>query len=152
MRKSIWLWALLLVVSVMAQAQGASGGQKLKRSKPHAQLEELNRRFSEAVQRKDVKAIVQFYASDARLLAPNAPMSTGHAQIEKTWSGVLAAGLADLKLNTETVERQGSVLIEIGTYSANFGNKPDKGKYAVIWKKQKGEWKLWLDSFSSDLP
>jgi ketosteroid isomerase-like protein len=92
------------------------------------------------------------YHSRAHMLGGNMPIAIGRDAIQKAWQGFFDANFADLKLMTESVERHGDILVELGRYSATAGGKPDIGKYVVIYKKEGSAWKLWVDSFSSDAP
>lgn len=150
-----WLLpALLLSASVFAQtaADKSSRSSSAKPNMDRAAVEKIARDFEAAAAKKDAAAIAQMYHSQAHMLGGNAPEAVGRDAIQKAWQGAFDAQLADIKLQTDTVERHGDILVELGHYTATFGGKPDKGKYVVLYKKEGGGWKLWVDSYSSDAP
>jgi ketosteroid isomerase-like protein len=140
--------ATLLLTSAFAQTEK-------KGTKPDADraaVEKIDRAFEAASAKKDVAAIGQMYHSQAHMLGGGSPAAIGRDAIQKAWQGAFDANLADIKLTTDSVERHGDILVELGHYSSTFGGKPDNGKYVVLYKKEAGAWKLWVDSFSSDGP
>jgi len=142
------LIATLLLTTTFAQTER-------KATKPDADraaVEKLARAFEAAAAKKDAAAVAQLYHSQAHMLGGNMPGVTGRDAIQKAWQGAFDANLADIKLMTDSVERHGDILVELGRYTATSGGKPDNGKYVVLYKKEGGAWKLWVDSFSSDAP
>jgi uncharacterized protein (TIGR02246 family) len=142
------LITILLLTTTFAQTEKKAA----KPDADRAAVEKLNRAFEAAAAKKDSAAIGQMYHSQAHMLGGDMPAAHGREAIQKAWQGVFDSNLADLKLMTDSVERHGDILVEIGHYTATFGGKPDKGKYVVLYKKEAGAWKLWVDSFSSDAP
>ena len=58
-----------------------------------------------------------------------------------------------MTLSTSDVEAHGNVLYEIGTYELIFPDKKrDAGKYVVVWRRQKDDWKLAVDIWNSNMP
>jgi uncharacterized protein (TIGR02246 family) len=152
MPSRIVLIATLLVIATFAQDQKTSSEKKTANSSFRAEVDKISRAFEAASAKKDSAAIAQMYHSQAHMLGGNMPAAVGRDQIQKAWQGVFDANFADLKLLTESVERHGDILVELGRYSATMAGKPDHGKYVVLYKKEGGAWKLWVDSFSSDAP
>lgn len=145
---------ILLIATLLLSTAFAQAAEK-KTAKPDADtaaVEKLNRAFEAASAKKDAAAIGQMYHSQAHMLGGGSPAAIGRDAIQKAWQGAFDANLADIKLMTDSVERHGDILVELGHYSSTFGGKPDKGKYVVLYKKEAGAWKLWVDSFSSDGP
>ncbi|MEK7404689.1 MAG: SgcJ/EcaC family oxidoreductase [Acidobacteriota bacterium] len=109
---------------------------------------------------KNLDGFVSYYAEDAAVFAPNAPIATGKEAIRKAISEMLA--LPDMALSFQTVRvevaRSGDLAYAHGTYEQSFKGpkgKPvqDRGKYVSVWKKQAdGSWKAVADIFNSDLP
>jgi len=114
-----------------------------------------------ALDARQVDSAMSFYADDASVLGPNAPVMTGKEAIRKFWSDQFAPTV-DLKLSCRTfrveVAHSGDLGYGQGTYEASFkdlnGNQvKDRGKYVVLWKKQSdGKWKVIADTYNSDLP
>ena len=122
-------------------------------------LRAMDEEFVRNANRKDAAALVAgFYAEDATLLPPNAPMISGAAAIRDFWTSVINAGAADVSLNTTKLEVSGDLAYGIGNYSftlpAATGERTrDDGSYMVVYRRQPdGSWKVVADMFSSDKP
>ncbi len=145
--------AFLITTVVLATTFAQTAGKKTcKPDADRAAVEKLNRAFEAASAKKDSAAIGQMYHSQAHMLGGDMPAASGREAIQKAWQGFFDSNFTDLKLMTDNVERHGDILVEIGHYTASFGGKPDTGKYVVLYKKEGGAWKLWVDSFSSNAP
>lgn len=91
------------------------------------------------------------YASEAIIYPPGSGSISGSEAVGKYWKGGFDAGVKSLSLQTDEVEQAGSSAIEYGRYSLldASGKQIDNGKYMVIWKKEKGDWKLSRDIWNS---
>ena len=107
---------------------------------------------------KDLEKTVSYYAEDASMFPPNAPVVTGADARRKMWTALLApAELVFSNAATKVeVARSSDLAYETGTFEESFkdaqGN-PVKvvGKYVVVWKKQAGgQWKAIIDIFNTD--
>jgi ketosteroid isomerase-like protein len=79
-------------------------------------------------------------------------MVQGRQRIQELWQSLINTG-AKLTLITSDAEAHGNVVHEVGTYELIFpGNKRDAGKYVVVWRRQKGDWKLAVDIWNSNMP
>ncbi|MDQ3472287.1 MAG: SgcJ/EcaC family oxidoreductase [Acidobacteriota bacterium] len=111
----------------------------------------------EAFNKGDAAAVANMYTMDARLLPPNAEKVSGRANIQTFWQGAISAGLKMVSLETEHVETHGNVAVEVGRYTTTIPGaggvtRTDKGKYVVVWKRERRSWKLAVDIFNSDMP
>jgi ketosteroid isomerase-like protein len=119
----------------------------------------LDEAFVRHATNKDAAALVSaFYAPDAQLLPPNAPLISGSEAIREFWQGLLDAGGADVTLDTTLVGMSGEMAYGIGQYSftlpsASGERTHERGKYLVVYRRQaEGSWKVAADMFSSDQP
>lgn len=119
----------------------------------------LDEAFVRHANAKDAAALVSaFYAADAKLLPPNAPLISGTGPIRDFWQGLLDAGAVDVSLDTTLVDMSGELAYGVGQYSftlpsASGGRTRDQGKYLVVYRRQTdGSWKVSADMFSSDQP
>jgi uncharacterized protein (TIGR02246 family) len=122
-------------------------------------IEETNARFTAALGRGDVAAVTEFYADDAVVLAPNAPMARGKEAIRTLFSGLTGQlGAPQLTLKTEQVNEAGDIAYEVGVYTLSAhppggGSLTDNGKYVVVWKRQgDASWKMAVDIWNTDSP
>ena len=121
---------------------------------------ELERRAREAAQAKDLDRYVSFYADDASLFWPGAPMVTGRAAIREFMRAFLAMPAFSLSFETAKVDvaRAGDLAYSYGTNKVTLvdpvGNRmKDRGKYLTVYRKQPdGTWKVMADIGNSDLP
>ena len=116
----------------------------------------LDEAFIRHASEKDAALVAAFYAPDAKLLPPNAPLIDGAEGIRAFWRGLLDAGGADVTLDTTLVDMSGDLAYGVGQYSftlpaATGGRTRDHGKYLVVYRRQAdGAWKVVADMFSSD--
>ncbi|MFN6962309.1 MAG: YybH family protein [Pyrinomonadaceae bacterium] len=143
---------LLTIVAAVSLSSGQTKASKTSSTGLRSAIEAANQRFVEALGKGDAAKIADMYAEGARVLPPNGPMVQGRQRIQEFWQGFINTG-AKLALRTSDVEAQGNVLYEVGTYELiSPDNKRDTGKYVVVWKRQKGGWKLAIDTWNSDMP
>jgi len=114
------------------------------------EIQQLNDQWSAAFNKGDAAAVAAMYAQDAYMLPAGAPMVKGRAAIEG-FVKQITQDLGDFKLTTLDVKPLGpDAALEIGT--ATFKHKGQAGavKYAVVWQKEGGSWKLLQDIWNSD--
>jgi ketosteroid isomerase-like protein len=109
---------------------------------------------------KDVDAFIVYYADDASVLMPNAPLFTGKPAIKESLKPLMTDPNFSLTFMPTRVEvsKSGDMGFTQGPYKMSFsdhrGNKfEDEGKYLTVWRKlADGTWKAVEDTFMSDLP
>ena len=115
----------------------------------------LDKAWSDAATRKDLRKVVAFYATDGSLVWPDTPPIHGKAAILMAWKSTMASipGLV-LKFSPERIH-----VSDAGDLASDYGvvfmqQKGEAGiekitaKYLVVWKKQKGAWKVLYDSWN----
>ena len=122
-------------------------------------IDSMGTRLTNAMLRGDTAAAVSGYTDDAIVMPPNEKTAHGHAEIAKSFAGMLAkAKVIAFTAHTEDVIATGDYGIETGTYDMTLQPKTGKpvhdvGKYLAVWKKQPdGGYKMVRDIFNSDLP
>ena len=115
--------------------------------------------WSKAAVARDVATVGSYYADDATVLPPNAPLVTGKDGAQKAWAAMLVPGNSvEWTPVKVAVSASGDMAYDRGTYKATMtepGGKvmSDTGKYLCVWKKQAdGSWKAVEDTWNSDLP
>jgi len=113
-----------------------------------------NKAFMEAFGRGDSAELASFYTKNGKLLPPNSDFIAGMEAIRVFWQGAMDMGIKGAKLETVEVEGQENAVFEVGNYvlSGAQGEVMDRGKYVVIWKSQRGKWKVHRDIWNSSLP
>jgi ketosteroid isomerase-like protein len=116
--------------------------------------------WAKAMTDKQLDATVSYYAEDASIFPPNAPMATGRNAIHNVWAQFFAMPGFFVTCHPIKIEaaRSGDIGYTQGPYDLTFkdakGNTvKDRGKYLAVWKKQSdGAWRVVADIFNSDLP
>jgi uncharacterized protein (TIGR02246 family) len=113
-----------------------------------------NAEFVAAFARGDGAGVAALYAVDGQLLPPNGNIVSGRDGIKTFWQGAIDSGLKQVKLETVEVHGAGGMIAEVGKYSILDGNGQvvDSGKYVVLWKLEKGKWRLFRDIWNSNTP
>jgi ketosteroid isomerase-like protein len=159
MQMRIALWFLLIPCAFLTTSCSPSattdGG-----APEGATIQALDEQWSATAAKNDLAGTVAFYADDAVLLPPNAPIATDAKSIRASWASLLGPNTAvSWKVSKAEVAKSGELGYLYGTYSLSIqdpkGGAPvhDNGKLVEIWKKQAdGRWKCIVDTYNSDLP
>lgn len=122
------------------------------------QIRDLEQQWLDAVEDRNLDAIVDLFASEGRVMPPNAEPAIGPDSVREAWGGILE--LPELEFSFAptdiSVAESGDVAYVIGTYQLMFGGEEervqDSGKYVDVWEKVDGEWKVMVEMYSSNLP
>lgn len=114
--------------------------------------------WSKAAQAKDLEKSLSYYAPNAILFVPNAPVIQGVENIRKAWQPMLATPGLQMSFTATSVEvsRSADLGWEYGTYQTSTTDNKGKtttatGKYMVLWQKQTdGSWKAVADVSAAD--
>lgn len=114
---------------------------------------QTNQRLEQTFTSGNVRAVSSFYTDDAMLLPTGSEPIQGAAAIADFWEMVLQMGIQEVKIETREIDARGDTAIEMGEYklSGAGGQLLDRGKYVVIWKLIRSEWKLHRDIWNSSI-
>jgi uncharacterized protein (TIGR02246 family) len=110
---------------------------------------------------KDPARFASYYAEDALVLSPNAPLVAGKNKIQAGLTTLMADPNFALTFHSTRVEasKGGDMVYTIGEYSRTVSDpkskRPvtDKGNYLTVWKRQAdGNWKVATDMDNSEFP
>ena len=113
------------------------------------------------VAKKDVDSFAKYYADDASVLMPNAPILNGREAIQGAIKPMLADPNFALTFQASRVEasKGGDFVYTQGSYTMTMSEPKqkktvtDKGKYLRVYQKHAdGSWKAVADMTNSDLP
>ena len=118
-----------------------------------ADIQKLNDQWAAAFNKGDAAAVAAMYGQDAYVLPAGAAMVKGRAAIEALWRQEMQK-IGDPKITTLDVKPLGSgAAREIGTATFKTKSQPPQeiaAKYAVVWQKEGGRWKLIVDMWNMD--
>jgi uncharacterized protein (TIGR02246 family) len=118
----------------------------------HVAIEAANERFMQAFAQADAAGLASLYTEDGQLLPPGGEAAHGWAAIRAFWQAAMDNGISAARLEIAEVEEHGDTAIEVSRYTLLGAGEQllDQGKYIVIWKRERGEWKLHRDIFNSN--
>lgn len=133
-------------IAILAACIGLLAAPALAQTK--ADIQKLDDQWATAFNMGNIAAVAAMYTKDAYVLPPGAAMVKGQAEIEAFWKGILAQA-QDVKCTALDVKPLGgNAAREIGTCSFMTKKPPLEEveiKYAVVWQKEGGKWKLLQD-------
>jgi ketosteroid isomerase-like protein len=150
---------LFLIPSAFLMTSCARSGSVDSRARDAAAIQALDEQWSATAAKNDLAGTVAFYADNAVLLPPNAPIATDAKLIRESWAALLGPNTTvSWKVSKAEVAKSGELGYLYGTYSLSIRDPKrlpvdDTGKLVEIWKKQAdGKWKCIVDTYNSDLP
>jgi uncharacterized protein (TIGR02246 family) len=139
--------AILVLTGLMLAAAPPAMAQS------KATMQQLNDRWADAFNKGDAAAVAAMYTADAYVLPAGAEMIKGRPAIEAMWRQNMQQ-IGNVKCTTIDVKPLGSSAAgEIGTCTFKTKAQPPQDgalKYAVVWRKEGGQWKLLQDIWNSD--
>ena len=157
MRALCFIVAGVLLMACGCQTQGPSPEIKAAAEKA---IHDTEVAWSKTAEANNVDGFVSYYADDASLFVPNAPIATGKDAIRAAAKNMFAMPGFALTFTGNKVEAaaSGDIGYTTGAYSLGMNGpdgKPmtDRGKYVTVFKKQAdGSWKAVADIFNTDTP
>jgi uncharacterized protein (TIGR02246 family) len=159
-RSLVFLTALACVTFVRAaQGQGyqytAPASNKSDPTALASAVDAANRRFENAFNSGDAAgAAREFYAMDARILPPGSETVQGGEKIAAYWAAAANApqnGVRRVQLSTLDLQPAGDAAYEIGRATLTLANgQRVTPRYLIVWKKEEGVWRRYLDIWNMD--
>ena len=102
----------------------------------------------------DVAAVAAIYAPSGQIMPAYSAAICGRAAIQAFWQGCRDMGICAIHRTPLEIDCLAATVNEMGEY--RFLDRPgrllDLGKYVVIWKAQQGEWAIYREIWTSNLP
>ncbi len=113
-----------------------------------------NENFMAAFKRGDAAGMAALHTENGQVMPPNSDFVTGKQAIQTFWQALMDMGIKEAKMAIIEVEGHGDTASEVGRsiLEGEGGQVLGQGKYIVIWKQKKGQWKLHRDIFNSSMP
>jgi ketosteroid isomerase-like protein len=149
----IVLFAMLpgLFFCISACTEKAESEKKFNLDTAKAEILALTAQFTEAHLEKDTAFLNNIFTSDARIYPPNAPMTQGKkdiAQLNYDWVNYGIYEFVEVSRNCYGSEE---CLVDEGSYFLRYGDEQirETGDYINIWKKVRGEWKIYSNIWNA---
>jgi ketosteroid isomerase-like protein len=119
-----------------------------------ASILQSNQNFMKAFKNHDSIEVSNAFATDGKVMSAHQPSVEGRENILHFFAKQMQSGINEIDLNTIKIWGDSSLLIEEGNYrfSGKSEEQSDKGKYIVLWKMEAGNWKMYRDIWTTDLP
>lgn len=119
-----------------------------------AAIHKLGRQFSAAYVRGDAAAMADLYTSDAVIFPERSERITGREAIARYWTLGPGRRVTRHALTPIRIVVDGDHAYDYGTYEIagerdGIAWGPDRGKYVVVWRREKGIWRMQLDIWNS---
>lgn len=120
----------------------------------NAAIHRLARQFSAAFMRGDAAAMADLYTSDAVIFPERSERITGRDAIARYYKLGPGRRVTRHVLTPVRIFVDGDHAYDYGTYEI-AGERdgipwgPDRGKYVVVWRREKGSWRMQLDIWNS---
>jgi ketosteroid isomerase-like protein len=135
---------------------------KKKHDPDEAEIRALDAEWSKAVSAKNankIDQIVKFYAADGSVVWPDYPPAKGHAKIRAAWKKIYF-DVPDMYVDFEPTHIEISsgrdMASDFGLVHFAAGAKPDDvkntAKYFMVWKRERGTWKVFYDCWNWNAP
>jgi len=150
----------LITLFLLLSAGAGTGFAQKKAADPNLDeariaIEKSNSLYFQAFEKNDSSIFIDRYAKDCWIMPPNAQALCGDAAaLDFFRTAYHQVGLRNGKFITIDVFGDGREYVtELGFWESYDTDKKlfDHGKYLVLWKKTPDGWKMYRDSFSSDL-
>jgi ketosteroid isomerase-like protein len=120
-------------------------------------IQDLDTAWIKAAQDKNVDKAVSYYADNAMMMPPGAPIATTPEQRRAAWQNLLSDPNMTINFGRTKLEvaKGGDMAYDVGwtevkTKDAQGATTTQRGKYIVVWKKINGRWKVVADTFNQD--
>jgi ketosteroid isomerase-like protein len=118
-------------------------------------IAKVNLQYGQAFATGDSSLFLGAYASDACILAPNAPQLCGSDALLHVYKFIRKTGVRNITFTTiDLFGQTKDYVTEQGAYEMFDADAHSlgKGKYLVIWKKTTDGWRMFRDMFNSNEP
>ncbi len=160
-KQFLQIFFLILLVSLVLVSCNPEDKAEIEKSasafdiqQGKASISQANLHFRKSFKSADSSEASTIYSNDAKLMPSGREPIAGKDQIISYLSSMINGGLSDFEFETLNIWGDSSILVEEGTYSIedSLGSKVDHGKYIALWKPESGNWKIFRDIWTSNIP
>jgi uncharacterized protein (TIGR02246 family) len=111
-------------------------------------LPELQERFVDAYNRRDLTTVIDFYAEDSYVVRPNKDVVRGREAIRDYHARRMQSGQRFVSMTTVGLVVDAAAAIEIADVVIELSGARQTSRLVAVWKRQAdGDWKLDADVF-----
>ena len=142
---SLLAFAFLIGCQQQKNVDLKSESNQIEIEKARNIIEILDKQFSEDFYNGDSIALANYYSSDAKF------GSLKGKDILSAWGRSIRSSIKNntrnLQFTTTAFTGDADYMVELGIYEEKDDNNnlKNKGNYLVVWKQEKGEWKIYRD-------
>ena len=105
--------------------------------------------FVDALSKSDTIALGNLYTIDAKILNHGSPSTIGRPAIIKDYGETVRSGMTVFNSTITGLWGDNNLLVEesTGYFAYTNGKVVSKGTFLLVWKKEKGEWKIFRDTY-----
>ena len=146
MKKVLFLLSAVFLFMYAGNAQISDKSS----AKVKTQLEENSRKMQAAIMAGNFEEFGSYFAENVMMKMSGQEPLSGRDAVVAAHKPMVENGMK-LIINTDEVMNFGNYAYELGNYEIHTpdGQKVDYGNYATLWKKEKGEWKIYRDMIST---
>jgi len=113
------------------------------------ELDAANKAFEKALMAGDVDYLVNDYTDDGCIIAPMAGETCGKELIRAFWESLIASNPKKVEIITEKAGSEGDLAFATGQLLITDAESAvSKARFALVFKKVGGLWKLRVDSWN----
>jgi uncharacterized protein (TIGR02246 family) len=114
-------------------------------------IAEADKKFMALYKKGDAAGVAALYTDDPVLMPPGMDFIRGKEGIQKAFEAFMNMGVKEMVFDIVEVDHCGETAVEMSTFKllGADGQQLDYGKFIVVWKHDRGEWKLHRDIFNS---
>ncbi|MGB6787230.1 MAG: SgcJ/EcaC family oxidoreductase [Candidatus Acidiferrales bacterium] len=137
-----------------ANPQPNAAAEQAAQAQDETAIRGLDTSWAGMASAKDPDQFAAFYAPDATLMAPGAPVAAGKDAVRKMWANLMGTPGFTMSFTPSRIQvsKSGDLAYEIGQYQltltdANGSPQTVNAMYVVVWGKQAdGTWKVEADA------
>jgi ketosteroid isomerase-like protein len=120
----------------------------------HAAVMAAHQAWMASFRQGDAAGVAALYAEAGQLLPAYSTAISGRAAIQAFWQGCIDMGICAMSCTPLEVDCLAETVNEVGEYRflVCHNRVLDVGKYVVIWKLQRGQWKVQRHIWTSNRP
>jgi ketosteroid isomerase-like protein len=116
-------------------------------------IDAQNQKIGDAFAKGDSVATLTYYHPEAVVFAPNMEKITDPKQMASMITWFPKMGIREMELKADELYEGKDVVTEVGHFEMRDSAKVvDKGNYLVVWKKDGETWKIFRDTWTSEMP